>query len=79
MPPIMTIASTTGKSFVVTLWMARYPRPGQEKMVSVMAAPASRLGSVRPSSVMTGSNAFFRACLNTTRDSARPLALAVRM
>ena len=37
-PPIMTIASTTGKSFVVTLWTARNPRPGHEKIDSVIAA-----------------------------------------
>ncbi len=58
--------------------MAYSPTPGHEKIVSVMMAPPIRRPTCSPMTVITGSIAFRRACLKTTRQGTTPLALAVR-
>ena len=53
--------------------------PGQEKIVSVRIAPASRRPTWSPMTVSTGSSAFRSACRKTTTRRDRPFASAVRM
>ena len=59
--------------------ISHLPMPGQLKMVSVSTAPASRLPTFSPITVMTGISALRRPCTSTTRAGDRPRARALRM
>ncbi len=52
--------------------------PGQEKIVSVTMAPASRVPNCNPRIVRIGISALRKAWRNRTADSESPLARAVR-
>ncbi len=68
-----------GTSRPCTALRYRVPIPGQLKTVSVKTAPTTRLGMLKPITVMTGRIALGTMCRQTTPRSRRPLALAVVM
>src|SRR5262245_31739967 len=70
---------TTGKSWLRIDSTVSVATPGQANTVSVMMAPPRSWPNCNPRTVITGMQAFRKACLTTTMGSATPLARAVLM
>ena len=69
----------TGKSWLRMASIVSEATPGQAKTVSVTTAPPRSWPNWRPRMVITGMQAFRKACLTTTSHSRTPFARAVRM
>ena len=64
----------TGKSLSLIALKVSSPRPGQEKIVSIVIAPPTTAPNWIAESVTSGSSAFGTACLRTTRSHGSPVA-----
>src|SRR5207247_2766711 len=72
------MACITGKSLYAMESNSHFPSPFQLKIVSVMIAPLNMKPNDKATLVISGSEAFLKACLKSTALSPRPLARAVR-
>ena len=79
----MALSSMTPRSRGVsrraTASLARRPRPGMAKTLSVTTEKAMVLPSSSPTTVTTGIRIFLNTCTKVTRAGESPLARAVRM
>ena len=73
------IVCTTARSRLLTATTSSRPTPGQENTLSTTTAPASRLPTIRPTTVTVGIAAFGSACARTTAGQGTPLACAIMM
>src|SRR6266542_926154 len=75
-PPMRTVAWTTGKSRNEMPSNRRRPTPGHAKTVSTTTATLTMMTRLMPASVSTGMSAFLKACLAMTNFSGSPLRRA---